>query len=500
VKTKREDFMKHSFAGLILSIALMLVLSSLPKASLYGGSINPDATLLEVTLREACHCTEIPSQLDPSVRPILAPQLDPTILPVDVSLPGNSKCFANQRACQTCFDCFAWQLFVALNWPAAGPGRPNPAAEFGLPDNSESVVWETFKSADDIFNDPNLKDLPPWEQNDRPRTMTAALRKNLAARQADYNWLTDREGNLVWYEIKVNQDEYEYIRRNHLYNQEGLFAAFNSASGLNLPNGPSQDGRHGAIEIKAAWRRVPQNKLDEYKSRFKISYAKIRGDSEVAPLALVGLHIIKKTPNSPQFVWATFEHRDNAPDSDSVAENRQWSFYDRGLPENYTPSWSHPPGAKSNRNIAVQVKRIAKIDDQAESINDAMHKLIARSFPQSVWLNYVLVNVQWPASPKPRPFDVAHTLPLGDPTPASVANTTMETYMQEKNSGGHGRLDATHLEDGPSSCIGCHRHAAITPSFAKTVLNRFPKPQGNTVWWTDYSTIFFRAKAKDPAR
>jgi hypothetical protein len=45
-----------------------------------------------------------------------------------------------------------------------------------------------------------------------------------------------------------------------------------------------------------------------------------------------------------------------------------------------------------------------------------------------------------------------------------------------------------NVEDkGKSSCISCHRISAITPQF---VNHRGEK------WWTDYSTLFFKAKVK----
>jgi hypothetical protein len=422
---------------------------------------------------------------------VIAPELDPTILPVDVSVKENSECIQHgAKTCQTCFNCFAWQLFIALNWPTASRGEPDSTAGFGLPDNFTPVVWETFKNVDDIFKNPNLKELPAWEQSDGPRVMSAAInkssRKNL---QADKHWLTDQQGNMVWYEIRVNQDEYQYISRNNLYHQEGIYEAFTKRDGIRLPNGPSQYGKHGVIEIKAAWGLVPKDKLDEYKTKYKISYAKNQPGGDIVPMALVGLHIIKKTPNSPQFVWATFEHQDNAPDDSQLSQDRQWSFYDRNKPPEYTPKWSDPPKGAMPKNLPVQVKRVHAIRDESKSINEAVHNLIADRFPKSVWLNYLLVDVQWPFSAH-KEFDATNILPAGDPIPASVANITMETYMQEKNMGGHGPGDKTHPNNGPSSCIGCHRRAAITPSFGGKTQKKF--------WWTDYSTIFYRAKAKDP--
>lgn len=480
----------------VLAFMFLNLLTSRPlSASSSGLAFQTD------TLKALCKCQEHPSwaaQYDPAIQPIVAPRLDPTILPVDVSLENNFPTCSippTGIGCQSCFDCFAWQLFIALNWPAATPGEPDRTAEFGRPDQFGPVVWETFKNVGDLFKDPNPDELPAWGAAEGSRVMTAVIQKNLrSTRQADHNWLTDQQGNMVWYEIRVNQDEYQYIRRNHLYNQDGIYHAFTAGEGIRLPNGPSQDGKYGAIEIKAAWRLVPKDKLNEYKTKYKISYAKNQPGGDTVPMALVGLHIIKKTPNSPQFVWATFEHKDNAPEKNNLSEVRQWSFYDREKPTGYTPNWANPPKGSIPKNTPVQVERIIPIGDEAKPINMAMHDAIAQLFPDSIWLNYVLVNVQWPAFPRQH-VDATHTLPDGNPIPASVANTTMETYMQEKNMGGQGPGDAAHPNNGPSSCIGCHRRAAITPTFKKRI-----NGGRSEWWWTDYSTIFYRAKAKDPAR
>ena len=295
--------MKKHYVGVVLAITFVLVfvVSDLRTYGSLSTSQTHQAELIEA-LKKACSCTEPPSP--PPLRTVIAPELDPTILPVDMSTKENSACDPGKAsACQKCFNCFAWQLFIALNWPAATRGEPDLTADFGDPGNYAAVVWETFKTVDDIFNDPNLTDLLPWEQGDNTRVMSAVLNKNSRnTLQADSHWLTDQKNNLVWYEIRVNQDEYQYIAAKHLYNQDGVYDAYKKRDGIRLPDSKSEYGKYGAIEIKAAFRIVPKNELDAYKTKYKISYAKNNPSGDIVPLALVGLHIIKKTPHSPQFV------------------------------------------------------------------------------------------------------------------------------------------------------------------------------------------------------
>ena len=46
-------------------------------------------------------------------------------------------------------------------------------------------------------------------------------------------------------------------------------------------------------------------------------------------VGLVGLHVVQKTKQLPQWMWATFEHVDNAPDSAlGPVADIQYNFFD----------------------------------------------------------------------------------------------------------------------------------------------------------------------------
>ena len=63
-------------------------------------------------------------------------------------------------ALQPDWDFFAWNTFVALNWPALetvpnrARGVPDLSKEFATAANSDLAVWETFKEKREIFNHP----------------------------------------------------------------------------------------------------------------------------------------------------------------------------------------------------------------------------------------------------------------------------------------------------------------------------------------------------------
>src|SRR6185295_11547927 len=108
--------MKKAFlkAALTLLFVFALVCANLPAPGVLSAS-TPDSVRLDADLQTLCHCAGQPGwvipELSSSRRPVMAPQLDPTILPVDVSLNDQRTCIQEVgTTCQYCFDCYAWQL------------------------------------------------------------------------------------------------------------------------------------------------------------------------------------------------------------------------------------------------------------------------------------------------------------------------------------------------------------------------------------------------------
>lgn len=503
----------------VLVLVLVVVSASYRAETHPGNSANSsELATLQDDLKKMCGCVE---KFGPP-----APSLDPTVLPVDVSLEDNTKCKYRQECpnpngcCQPCFDCYGWQLFIALNWPAKAAGEPDPGKPFGTPADYSNVVWQTYKNALEVFGDTQPTG---WGVNTDHQLQlnSAVLRETFleADLQSDNNWLTDQDGQVVRYEIRINADEFHYIVKNDLWHQEGIYKFVTDGPGINLPSQKSEYGNVGAIETKAAWRIIPEARRKYFEENYKVAHAKVydpqtRGWKDY-DVALVGLHIIKKTPNSPQWVWATFEHKDNAPVQGDPGTGRTWNFFNPNASPDYKPNWDRPPTDLTPRTTPVQVVRVKQPnadDGDASLINDAMHRLIAARFPGSVWRNYDLVSVQWPVKPmenKPDP-KVQKVLPSGQPRPRVLANTTMESYQQTKFSdGAYGMSPGVTNDQGPedlsnptepdnpdkfkadmgkSSCISCHRISAVTPKFVN-----HPATKG---WWTDYSTLFFKARVK----
>lgn len=124
--------------------------------------------------------------------------------------------------------------------------------------------------------------------------------------------LIDQNGRAVYYAMYINDIFYNFVRENGLYNPDSLAAAPDT---LDFPI--------GALELKAAWKVVsPGDDTTGYYIR-QAEVAKLveqNGSVVVDPnetiqvtVALVGLHIAGVVKGHPEFIWATFEHQQNAP-------------------------------------------------------------------------------------------------------------------------------------------------------------------------------------------
>lgn len=434
-------------------------------------------------LTHACACD---AGMEPS-----RPELGSNVPPRDVALSNVNTCATRVAQCHACFSCFGWQLFLSVNSPPVTDGQP----KFGAPGDPSAVTWEAYKNASEVF----ASSAPSAWGDNAPKSMlaTTAVIHLTEALQADNNWLTDRSGNVVYYESRVNKDEFDYIVANKLYSQQGLVKAMTTGAGIDLPDGADAPYAEGAIEVKAAWRVVPDAERERFASRYKLSAAVIGREQRPVTVALIGLHLIKKTPSSPQWVWATFEHEDNAPDVGHAEAGKYYNLYNPALEAAYTPNQSTPPSKfdtpPTPRERAVQVSRLDPIAESSQRLNQLVSQLITLQFADSVFAHYRLVNVQWAVQPKATNPKANSPLPTGAPTPTALANVAMETYMQEKNSGGGAVMgvDANSPDYGKSSCIGCHSLTAITPNWASGVSVPTGSPRH---WFTDYSALFFRAQ------
>jgi hypothetical protein len=219
---------------------------------------------------------------------------------------------------------YSWRSFIALNWPAAtgaaNRGQPDRTRTFG--DAAGPRVWTTWKSRFEIFQ-PDGAPPSPWTSYDGTNpcgttisndgttisSFTAFGDFNQATFSLDRlgNPLVARNGTYARYEVRINEPQFDTIVANKWY------------LASNLPTAATHvPFKNGSIEVKAAWRIIKGDEGEAVRKRYYvIDNAQVfdvaAGACTKQTIALVGFHIVAKTPSRPQWIWSSFEHVDNVP-------------------------------------------------------------------------------------------------------------------------------------------------------------------------------------------
>ncbi|GAA5495178.1 hypothetical protein Rhal01_01353 [Rubritalea halochordaticola] len=389
------------------------------------------------------------------------------------------------------FDLFSWATFVALNWPADDQGNPKGDSISAHPDAPR--VWETYLSPTQIFkadgSTPDAWGTPEHKHEDgKPKRVLLATSKKThrphvldEVNEAFFNNETplppivDLNKEYVRYEIRINKAEYEYILSNKLYNQEGQ-ANFLKVVGnqISFPSGQSgATPQFGAMELKVAWKKLTDDEVTSkkfYTIKPEVYHPYSKKYTHGHHYGLVGMHIMVRTKDASEWVWATFEHVDNAPRVDLRGNGTRKVDYDPSKEYNF---WSQDKGKASiagfsDASYAAMLKaqktneaagkpaadysqeKADRIPSQITQVITSNNDVIDSTWTNSlnaemqkklkgtVWENYRLISTQWPVD--------SGTGRAGNPAPISLGNPVMETYMQVNG-----------------SCMNCHAGATFGP-------------------------------------
>jgi hypothetical protein len=216
---------------------------------------------------------------------------------------------------------FAWLEFIALNAPV-GDVRGEPDGSFADSgfDPTATLVWETFHHRSEQFPFGDGVPVPPQPWNDPPKYVYQIEGTEYITPFSNYNNLDettqigqnaiffpgmhDDPAAQILFEAKVNQVESDYVAS--FYDDDGILVEAITLP-ITLPD--------NTLEVKAAWVSLDAIPEDEH-YRYHTSEVIIYEGTDENPVAtvetraLLGLHIIQKTPNYPAFIFATFEHVD----------------------------------------------------------------------------------------------------------------------------------------------------------------------------------------------
>ncbi len=209
---------------------------------------------------------------------------DPWLVPADAALAARDP------------DRFAWNMFVALTWPADESSRmPASDRPYGDPG---PVMFETWATSDQIYL-PKGTEPPAWDEiqwsgahalssRSVPRQI-AMFRDVASVKSGD---VSDEQE-----EVRLNRATFDYIRDNSLYTIEGQQWFFYNRRPISFPP--------GSIQVQAVWRAIGE----EDKARYQWEEFRDAKTKKRYTYGLTALHIASKV--LPHWLWATFEHVDN---------------------------------------------------------------------------------------------------------------------------------------------------------------------------------------------
>lgn len=439
-----------------------------------------------------------------------------------------------------------WQDFLSLNFPAAtdGSGRPlpQPSSTNGLnyAGGEYTPVWQTWSEATDLFQ-PGAAVPPPFGGGHILPNACAQLREGAlpVLRRVGTQVVTDipvlseyiqanrmgpvvdKQGDYVRYGLNFNGPMHDYIVQHKLYSVEGqLVLDANNPNRdkltVHFPKGAYQT-QTGSIFVKSSWKilteadneraffRTPAYVYEEAGGAFH-DEPTVKERCRLLMVGLVGFHIVHFTNSAPAWVWATFEHKDNAPwlaDFSQPLRPQPYTFFDQQTcpPSSGLPSCTfgvlpkQPWNPEIPGQIPTQLVRFAAPGEGAIRANNAYRTQLQQAYGTTVWSNYFLTDVQFPTNTQATGTagvkEINPAYPDALPSPSFLANSTMETYIQgfhfgqSTTNGNQIPVDDQMVSNGSppvdpwsvppavfnrsggservsSSCVSCHADAAMT--------------------------------------
>jgi hypothetical protein len=273
--------------------------------------------------------------------------------------------------------------------------------------------------------------------------------------------MVDLQGRSVYFSQYVNSTFVDFIT-NHDLTDPAKVRAMDPNTTF-----PITDNK-GALELKAAWKLVSEG--DDVSDMFTLAtdVAKLvnRGDKividasqrEKARVALVGLHIAGVVNGHPEMIWATFEHKRNAPNvidaqrtsvgPDTVISEQDFTFYRAGT--SYA-GCNQNPAATNRLKLDEATQTLSPVTqacrqfefgndptDSKTAGNDRNIALLNESVAQQldstdVWGNYLEVGAIWFAAKDG--LEPGMSLATDDILTGSLklSNSTIETFTQTQS-------------------------------------------------------------------
>ncbi|MFT5681336.1 MAG: hypothetical protein ACI8RZ_002242 [Myxococcota bacterium] len=438
---------------------------------------------------------------------------------------------------QDAFEQYSWQTFLAVNSDGVGSDVPTSG--------DTTPQWTNWSSTADLLNNSIEKISSKPSDSPAPRYYPDACQD--VASYTSYRVLqqvgkvddsfleangtglsndpvVDRNGNFIRYEVILSPNNHHYI--NNLLADTDYFQSL--TEDVNFPCGdPSYTGgdpaaydggsyQMGAITLKAAWMDLsdePSDVVARYHTEDLLVFSPgqdlIGTDGEptceLTTMGLVGMHVVRKTPQQPVWTWATWEHVDNAPTCDDPMgsgginqscpqpDSTDYAFYGSDCGQlnsdgtakessdictdcNVGPTpaddcsaldngWCLDGGQDATPHGVSRICSQVSSDEYPEA--QAWNETCQAALKDSVWGNYQLLATQW--VPIPKGFDPTAGCVTVQQDADWIASSSVvtPTISIKKPILGNNAMESYER----SNCMGCHN--------AKTTNNTVKTDDGN---------------------
>lgn len=350
--------------------------------------------------------------------------------------------------------------------------------------------WNAFLwLTQDVKGEPRFEQLTATGIEAEPGVLDPLIGRSQKSRALDLieqagpnGIMVDLQGHPIYYAIHSDATFGDFIKQNDLLDPAKL-RAFD----------PNASFPVGSMTLKAAWKVVApgEDVSTFYTRKAKIALLTVKNgkivvatrrvngkdvvQTRTVTVALAGLHVAGAVKGHPEMIWATFEHKDNAPDlpkavnemgPNDVVSDKNWTFYKADTKFKDCNVNSAGAGAlkldakKQTLSPVTQVCRIfpfgggnAMNVDNIKSLNASVHSQL-----KGVWNNYFEVGAIWFSSAdalKPnctfQPGALECPAKPGMPIltgSTQVSNTTVETFTQSQSA--------------QDNCFACHNTVQVT--------------------------------------
>ncbi|WP_316231718.1 hypothetical protein [Bradyrhizobium sp. SZCCHNR1051] len=332
----------------------------------------------------------------------------------------------------------------------------------------------------------------------RPRPLTLAARAQVfhgtagftegagAIVEADGNMLVAQNGYPVYASVHMNQSYFSTARKNLIatggYQSQPADSSFAvgdavfKATWLRLD--PGQAPPAGAYTTQA---QVPV--LENNITPGLITIRPVPGKFVTVTVALIGLHVVGYTENHPEFLWGTFELKNNSPQtpdntfapSASRSDPKSYTLYKGRTPFSQVNIPALPGANRPQLRLDPATQKLTPVsnvvlenqtggENQPNGVGNifaitaqAQGFLSGLKSPQSTFANYALDGTVW-MLPNSYNLNSNQTSAVGS---VNLANATAETFVQN--------ADNTPIKN-VLNCFLCHNPTSYsfqTPPPAK---------------------------------